>query len=424
MADKLKFRRDITENWENVNPILAQGEPGLDLSRNIVKLGNGSDSWSDLEQLKAVPEGWVNVKDFGAKGDGVTDDTEAIQKAITQLSGGGVLFFPAGKYLITEDININVPFITIQGTTVNKDKLEDSNGSIIILNNASFIISQNGIVFKNMGIKNLTNTTSSVILHRKDTSQNTVAIGHITFDHVLIKGGLIGLEGYGLEKCEIKNTTIQEADVGIYLYSDYYNWVIGSNTFLNFEIRETISQMGIIEAQEYNTYINLRLHANQGDGLELRAARFCVFSDIETEWNTPSDPTGKALLRFTTDPNNGLVSHYNFIYSSVFGDSDTYPTTVDISSGGSFTFINVKFMDNASVNINCVEDVNTTFIHCMFQGSLNVSERSLYIDDYGFRIPTKIPTIPANGHLYFYPGTNELRVYYNGSWYTVQLTAL
>jgi hypothetical protein len=42
----------------------------------------------------------VNVKDFGAVGDGVADDTAAIQNAISALSsGGGTVFFPAGEYV-------------------------------------------------------------------------------------------------------------------------------------------------------------------------------------------------------------------------------------------------------------------------------------------------------------------------------------
>jgi hypothetical protein len=42
----------------------------------------------------------VNVKDFGAKGDGMTDDTQAIQLAINSLSGGGIVRVPAGTYLL------------------------------------------------------------------------------------------------------------------------------------------------------------------------------------------------------------------------------------------------------------------------------------------------------------------------------------
>jgi polygalacturonase len=43
----------------------------------------------------------VNVRDFGAKGDGVTKDTAAIQKALDRCGvlGGGDVLFPAGTYL-------------------------------------------------------------------------------------------------------------------------------------------------------------------------------------------------------------------------------------------------------------------------------------------------------------------------------------
>lgn len=44
----------------------------------------------------------VSVKDFGAVGDGVADDTTEIQAAIDALpAGGGTVFFPAGTYLIS-----------------------------------------------------------------------------------------------------------------------------------------------------------------------------------------------------------------------------------------------------------------------------------------------------------------------------------
>ena len=51
----------------------------------------------------AIPQakdGVYNVRDFGAKGDGVADDTEAIQRAIDYITeqNGGTLFFPIGKY--------------------------------------------------------------------------------------------------------------------------------------------------------------------------------------------------------------------------------------------------------------------------------------------------------------------------------------
>ena len=47
----------------------------------------------------------VNVKDFGAKGDGTTDDTTAIQAAIDSITTGNV-YVPSGTYKITDSISI------------------------------------------------------------------------------------------------------------------------------------------------------------------------------------------------------------------------------------------------------------------------------------------------------------------------------
>ena len=47
-----------------------------------------------------------NVKNFGATGDGQTDDTAAIQHAIKD--GDGLLEFPKGAYLITSPLEITL----------------------------------------------------------------------------------------------------------------------------------------------------------------------------------------------------------------------------------------------------------------------------------------------------------------------------
>lgn len=47
-------------------------------------------------------DGWFNVKDYGATGDGVADDTAEIQAAIDACTaaGGGTVWFPEGEYLV------------------------------------------------------------------------------------------------------------------------------------------------------------------------------------------------------------------------------------------------------------------------------------------------------------------------------------
>ncbi len=52
-------------------------------------------------------EGFYPVSDFGAKGDGKTDDTNAIQKAIDHASKtGGRVYLPPGKYLVAGSLKV------------------------------------------------------------------------------------------------------------------------------------------------------------------------------------------------------------------------------------------------------------------------------------------------------------------------------
>ena len=57
--------------------------------------------------IRDCEQGYVNVKWFGAKGNGMTDDTKAIQAAIDSLgTGGGTVVLPGGNYPITSTLNI------------------------------------------------------------------------------------------------------------------------------------------------------------------------------------------------------------------------------------------------------------------------------------------------------------------------------
>lgn len=56
----------------------------------------------------------ANVKDFGAVGDGVADDSDAFIKAIASVKSGAILI-PAGRYKITRVIQIKTSNIVLRG---------------------------------------------------------------------------------------------------------------------------------------------------------------------------------------------------------------------------------------------------------------------------------------------------------------------
>lgn len=63
---------------------------------------------------------YLNVKDYGAKGDGVTDDSKAIKEAVTRARNESkTVYFPGGTYVLTETIELNFDnskTIVFQGT--------------------------------------------------------------------------------------------------------------------------------------------------------------------------------------------------------------------------------------------------------------------------------------------------------------------
>jgi len=61
------------------------------------------------EFISDTSNGWLSVRDFGAVGDGVTDDTAAIQAAITYVCPRSYgLLFPNGTYKITASLKIPI----------------------------------------------------------------------------------------------------------------------------------------------------------------------------------------------------------------------------------------------------------------------------------------------------------------------------
>lgn len=73
----------------------------------FVQGGTGAVTRTVQDKLREV---WVSVKDYGAVGDGTTDDTLAIQRAINYvMPTGGTIYFPAGTYKTTDTLSMINP---------------------------------------------------------------------------------------------------------------------------------------------------------------------------------------------------------------------------------------------------------------------------------------------------------------------------
>ena len=147
---RIQHRRGVADNL----PQLAVGEIGLAVDTKRVYIGNGGTDAPQIENIelltassdlldsadtytyKGAAAGYnattgttaaspitrtmqqkfddvASVKDFGATGDGTTDDTAAINRALFQLFSRATnteirraLFFPAGTYIVTDVLKI------------------------------------------------------------------------------------------------------------------------------------------------------------------------------------------------------------------------------------------------------------------------------------------------------------------------------
>ena len=45
---KIVSRNDTATNWTTKNPVLLKGELGIEIDTNLIKIGNGTATWTEL----------------------------------------------------------------------------------------------------------------------------------------------------------------------------------------------------------------------------------------------------------------------------------------------------------------------------------------------------------------------------------------
>jgi len=95
----------------------------------------------------------VSVKNFGAVGDGIADDTVAIQAAVNavQTAGGGTVLFPEGTYNISSEITCTVAGVTFQGQNRWSTIIRQTTASAKILNLSAMFTNIRSIGFNYSG---------------------------------------------------------------------------------------------------------------------------------------------------------------------------------------------------------------------------------------------------------------------------------
>lgn len=97
-----------------------------------------------------------NVRDYGAVGDGVADDTAALNSAINAFdaAGAGVLYFPAGVYLTTGALAPISAAGIVRGEGTKLDVYESTVVQSSSPTNSLFTVTSNRLTFRDISIVN------------------------------------------------------------------------------------------------------------------------------------------------------------------------------------------------------------------------------------------------------------------------------
>ncbi len=162
----------------------------LDSSGNLNLRGNISTKGLEVNSSDV----WIDVRAYGAKGDGVTDDTAAIQNAINSLpTAGGTIFFPVGRYRVTSNITTNKPSVRLigaGGTSFEESGgwgvtlLADTAGMALLAFDGNTSLVHQGPIIENINLKDNTGTKSATLL--KIRLMNRWTIRDVTFRDALL----------------------------------------------------------------------------------------------------------------------------------------------------------------------------------------------------------------------------------------------
>ena len=145
----------------------------------------------------------VSVKDFGAIGDGVADDTVAIQAAVNFASSnsfGGNVIFPSGIYKVTATINVIASLVSLTGES--RDSVQiirtTAYGPIVIFSTTTASVLDGTGISNIRLIDNGTNNATGTAVQVENASR-------FTMQNVTIFGGTNGIILKGAANVDISN---------------------------------------------------------------------------------------------------------------------------------------------------------------------------------------------------------------------------
>jgi hypothetical protein len=308
----------------------------------------------------------VNVKDFGAVGDGVTDDTAAIQAArdfiskpkYPTLGYANTLVFPAGTYLYTQS-----PNWAIDNATIIND------GNVFF----KYTGSGNAVIIDATGTGCINLTFGRFIVLATSACQNGVYLAQIQHSNIDVTVNGCSNAGILVKFCvatvfNSPTVSLNQYPNGWYSgarpkYGIYFDTIGFSNstacTIIN-PIFEGVSQNGIhIQGGDVHTFIGGTSEQNDGYGVFIAYGSLGnKFIGVDFEANILADVNCQSIGNSFTGCSSDSSIKFTSIASGNYVGGCGYYNAISFSSGTSFNVINDCYV-NRNLNSTWLTDAGT-----------------------------------------------------------------
>ncbi len=271
----------------------------------------------------------VNVKDYGAAGDGVSDDSAAVKNAIAAAQSR-TLYFPTGQYNLNNTVIIVNTDLKIAG---------EPDGSSKLINPGALSCSGN------VSLKDITvSDDKDIFIYMQPAGMVNLNIDHVTYTgnagstrFVYCKSETSGV---GIEKVEIVNCTISNTRYGIMLVCPINSGLISGNIF------DTIGDPAIFQSVAAIKLGYLQSHSDSATNITISNNRI---TNVAAGYSTTND--GRECQGILLLSDGGCVIENNYL-ENIVGGRDTegiYCKAVDIKILNN-TLINAGDGDGSIVN--------------------------------------------------------------------------